>query len=253
MPEFFTLGTHNIDTIEWDGLPGPEEQLENLIEHWGQTQDRDYGGRLNLEAANLRAKLGAVTAEDVYFVAAEAIKRSLLEGRVEGGRVVGKLTFEGWRFYRDIERGHTRSTHAFMAMPFGFEPITRVVDEVFRPAVKETGFTLKRLDDEPRSGLIDDRLRVEIRQCKFLIAELTHDNRGAYWEAGFAEGLGKPVIYTCEKSYFEDKSKGTHFDTNHCTTVVWDEKDLPRAAEELKATIRNTFPFEAKMPPEPAG
>ena len=38
-----------------------------------------------------------------------------------------------------------------------------------------------------------------IRDAKFVIADLTHDNNGAYWEAGYAEGLGKPVIYICEK------------------------------------------------------
>ncbi len=53
-----------------------------------------------------------------------------------------------------------------------------------------------------------------------MIAELSHDNSGAYWEAGYAEGLGKPVIYICEQKKFDEK--GTHFDTNHCTTVFWD-------------------------------
>jgi nucleoside 2-deoxyribosyltransferase len=122
------------------------------------------------------------------------------------------------------------------------------VDEVFRPAVEQTGFRLEHLDDEPAAGQIDDRLRVEIRMCRFLIADLTDDNRGAYWEAGYAEGLGKPVIYTCNKFYFE--KEGTHFDTNHHQTVVWDPGNPNKAAEDLKATIRATLPFEAKMPAE---
>jgi nucleoside 2-deoxyribosyltransferase len=95
--------------------------------------------------------------------------------------------------------------------------------------------------------LIDDRLRVEIRQSRFLLADLTHHNKGAYWEAGFAEGLGKPVIYLCRKDVFEDKSQGTHFDTNHHLTVVWDLENLGEAAEKLKATIRATLPGEAQI------
>ena len=62
-------------------------------------------------------------------------------------------------------------------------------------------------------------MRVKIRDAKFVIADLTHDNNGAYWEAGYAEGLGKPVVYICEKTKFEDKNNGTHFDVNHCTTL----------------------------------
>ena len=38
-----------------------------------------------------------------------------------------------------------------------------------------------------------------VRDAAFVISDLTHDNSGAYWEAGYAEGLGKPVIYICEE------------------------------------------------------
>lgn len=247
-PDFLTLGSHKIDKVYWEDLLEPEEQLENLILFWGEKQDKNIGGRLNLKASHLRAKIGSLNAEGVNYVAGEAIERKLLDGQVDGGNVKGKLSFKGWRIYRNLERGNTRSHQAFMAMPFGFPRITQFVDEVLRPAVAETGFTLKRLDDEPRSGLIDERLRFEIRQSKFVIVDLTEENRGAYWEAGFAEGLSKPVFYTCERRYFDENS--THFDTNHQGTVLWDAEEPSNAAEELKASIRNTFPFDAKMPPE---
>jgi hypothetical protein len=80
---------------------------------------------------------------------------------------------------------------------------------------------------------------VEIRRSK-LFSELTGGNQGAYWEAGFAEGLSRPVIYTCEKK------TDIHFDTNHCQTVFWEEDKLDEAMDELKATIRNAFPGETK-------
>ena len=93
--------------------------------------------------------------------------------------------------------------------------------------------------DEPRAGLIDDRLRVAIQASDFVIADLTHDNLGAYWEAGYAEGLGKPVIYTCESTRFE--ANKTHFDTNHCTTVTWAEADADGFVENLIATLRRSL------------
>jgi hypothetical protein len=132
-----------------------------------------------------------------------------------------------------------------MAMPYDDPRLDKVVDDCFRPAVKQTGFSLERLDDRPRAGLIDDRLRVAIRTARFLIADLTHGNQGAYWEAGYCEGLGKPVIYTCEKTVFD--AKETHFDTNHHLTVPWEERDLAAAAQRLKATIRATLPDLARM------
>jgi hypothetical protein len=53
------------------------------------------------------------------------------------------------------------------------------------------------------------------------------------------------VIYTCKKSVFDEQK--THFDTNHCQTVLWDPDDPHKSAIDLKATIRATLPFEAKM------
>ena len=134
-----------------------------------------------------------------------------------------------------------------MAMEYNRETLEDIVENVFREAVAQTGFELFVLRDHPKAGLIDDRLRVEIRAARFLIADLTHGNKGAYWEAGYAEGLGKPVIYTWEKKVFEDSTSKPHFDANHHQTVLWDSGEAKTAARDLKATIRATLPAEAKL------
>jgi nucleoside 2-deoxyribosyltransferase len=161
-----------------------------------------------------------------------------------------QLTIAGWDRADAIRRGGSISRAAFMAMPFGKPELDAIYRDHFQKAVKDTGFTIKRLDENQPAGLIDDRMRVEIRQCRFLISDLTHGNPGAYWEAGYAEGLGKPVIYTCELSVFADRAKGTHFDTNHHLTVVWDSASPAVAAAKLKATIRATLPNEALLSDE---
>lgn len=123
------------------------------------------------------------------------------------------LTPSGWQRYEELKRGTAQSRKAFMAMKFGDENLDRIFNDCFVPAVKKTGFSLERVDTNPEAGLIDDKIRVDIRNSRFIIADLTDENRGVYWEAGYAEGLGKPVIYTCKKKYFDEHK--THFDTNH--------------------------------------
>lgn len=73
-----------------------------------------------------------------------------------------------------------------MAMPFG-NPAIDALHSRLKQAVSETGFDLRRLDEKPKAGLIDDHLRVEIRTSRFLVVDLTDGNQGAYWEAGFGE------------------------------------------------------------------
>jgi hypothetical protein len=151
----------------------------------------------------------------------------------------------GWQRYEALKHAQVESRTAFMATQFGDQGLDRVVSVCFKPAVKAAGFELRLLTDRQPAGLIDDQLRVALRTARFVIADLTHANNGAYWEAGFAEGLGRPVIYTCRKKEWNEGKP--HFDTSHLNTIIWDPKNLGDAAAHLTATIRNTLPAEAKM------
>jgi hypothetical protein len=237
-------------------LPLPSEQLDNLITWIGNSQGHP-GARVDVGPSAVPA-IGAIDPSGFGFIADQALKRGLVDCVIRVITPLGQhgvhyqvtpmqLTLAGWNRFEELRRGRSISRIAFMAMPFGREDLDQIYRDHFQRAVADTGFTLKRLDENQPAGLIDDRLRVEIRQCRFLIADLTHNNAGAYWEAGYAEGLGKPVIYTCERSVFDDKKTGTHFDTNHHLTVVWDPTAPELAVTKLKATIRATLPDEARL------
>ena len=107
------------------------------------------------------------------------------------------------------------------------------------PTVKELGYELIDLRDVARAGVIDNLLRAQIRDAAFVLVDLTHDNPGAYWEAGYAEGRGKPVLYLCEKTKFD--AARTHFDTNHSTTVIWSTDARDTFCSELTATLRRSL------------
>ena len=119
---------------------------------------------------------------------------------------------------------NSRAEYGFIAMQFDDPELDPFVKGIVKPAVKEgIGYELVDMRDVGRTGIIDNIMRTQIREAAFVIVDLTHDNSGAYWEAGYAEALGKPVLYICEKTKFEEAR--THFDTNHCTTVTWSTDD----------------------------
>jgi hypothetical protein len=234
--------------LKQSSLPKPAEQANNLLLWLGQTADASEA-LVTVDCEALQAIIGGQRVESTYYVANYLRDQGLIwYDRVDTSKPTSPLRlqmkFDGWQQFEKLNNESVQSRTAFMAMKFGDEELDRVVEEVFRPAVAATGFQLQVLTDAPRAGLIDDRLRVEIRRSRFLIADITHQNLGAYWEAGFAEGLGKPVIYTCKKETFD--SGASHFDTNHHLTVKW-HADVTIVAEELKAIIRATLPAEAKL------
>lgn len=224
-------------------LPSLREQENNLVLYLGNNSSP--GVRVFMEISLLFGLLGSINGAGIEFVIAHLKESGLLtHAKAQSLQEILTLTMNGWERYEEILRGNIDSKKAFMAMPFNNSTFDEVYKR-FKAAVAQTGFDLQRIDERHKAGLIDDRLRVEITTSRFLIAELTEENRGAYWEAGFAEGLGKPVIYTCEKAYF--KKTSTHFDTNHHLTVQWEVDKIDDALDELKATIRATLPDEAKL------
>lgn len=237
--------------LENTSLPTPQEQLNNFIVWLGKKQP-SLGCIVDITGAAIAAS-GVSDGDSLAFLLKHAQAKGLFEARFAAPELVkagikiatGQLTFEGWNYFYELQRGRSASRQAFMAMKFGDEQLDSIYRDHFKAAVGATGFTLKRLDEGQQAGLIDDHLRVEIRQSRFLIADLTHHNKGAYWEAGFAEGLGKPVIYTCRKDAFENGE--VHFDANHHLTVIWEPENLGDAVEKLKATIRATLPDEANL------
>ena len=243
------LGEDLADMLKCKSLPNPAEQCDNLIS-WLATHGKP-GRPLEIMTSEVGAIIGAESNQGIQLVARHLLTRGLIE--IPGGErtltsglpLRAALTVPGWVRYSDLQSKRTATKTAFMAMKFNDDDIEQAYKETFVPGASDSGFTLSRLNEKQPAGLIDDQLRVRIRACAFVISDLTTENAGAYWEAGFAEGLEKPVIYTCEEDAF--KSGASHFDTNHHLTVTWNLKNLKDARIKLAATIRATLPHLAKL------
>ncbi len=241
-----TIDIQLMDAILKNPLPTPSEQVDNLIRWFGENVSA--GRYVTIEPLIFQSIIGAKNKDGLMWILNHLVNSGFLQHETSGVNLepyVLTLSFDGWQYYEQLKRGTIDNRKAFMAMKFGDLQLNEIVEKYFKPAIACTGFELYSLNEKPKAGLIDDHLRVEIRNSRFLISDLTHENAGAYWEAGYAEGLGKPVIYTCNKEKF-DKEK-SHFDTNHHLTITWDDKEPQKAMEMLKATIRATLPDEAKL------
>lgn len=227
-------------------FPNAFEQIENLI-IWLAENAPYPGHEAQIDFAHFQAIIGCADERSFAWVIHEATGHGWIEGidmssSDDPGALLGSLTLRGWEWFEEIGR-HKRSRLAFMAMQFGDSALDAIVENYFKPAVVQTGFELQRLNDGQQAGLIDNRMRVQIRRSRFTVCDLTHKNAGAYWEGGFAEGLHRPVFYTCEQSKFEQ----LHFDTRNCLVIAWNSSNPTQAADDLKDAIRNTLPEEAEL------
>jgi hypothetical protein len=164
-------------------LPSPREQADNVI-RWLR-DNVGIGEEGELSPKTHSAIVGTPSLGAFAFVVQGLIDQGLVSGSVASGAHASiSLTFAGWDRHEALKQGAPSGRNAFMAMQYGDTVLDAIVNDHFRPAIASTGFRLIRLDENAPAGLIDDRLRVEIRGARFLIADLTHRNFGSYWEAG---------------------------------------------------------------------
>lgn len=244
--------SHMIEALRAEQLPSPSRQVVSLLRLMGDGLQAT-GRAFTLDEAT-GALIGVSTKEALYRLLDAMTEKGLIKKvgrrsreRLHGGTVdefTWDLSLDGWDRYEAERHGSAGGDYGFIAMKFGDTVLDRYVTEILKPGVaSHLNFQVVDLRDVPRAGVIDNIMRAQIRDAAFVIVDLTHDNFGAYWEAGYAEGLGKPVVYICEKAKF-DVAK-THFDTNHCTTVLWAVDDPDGFIEALVATLRrslNLFP-----------
>lgn len=122
----------------------------------------------------------------------------------------------------------------FVAMSFSEDK--RDVREAIKRAITECGYTSRIMDEIEHNHQIVPEMLYEIRQARFIVAELTGHNNEAYFEAGYALGQGKPVIQVCCKKRFGDDG---HFDVKQINTVLWETTD--DLVERLKSRIQATI------------
>jgi nucleoside 2-deoxyribosyltransferase len=105
--------------------------------------------------------------------------------------------------------------------------------EAIWPALTEVGYKCERMDMQEHTDPIDDKMMADIRRAKFLVVDLPEHRQNVYFEAGFALGLGKKVIWLIRA----DQMDTNHFDVRQYNFIDWKADDLPARKERLKNRI----------------
>jgi hypothetical protein len=224
-------------------LPNPSQIALAIIRYIGDYVSHT-GERIQGLPAEFSAVIGATSRSTAVDILSELKDRGLVRF-LEANTISSSdaydvdLTLDGWNEFQSEKTGKQQAGYGFLAMKFGDSSLENIAQNHLKPAIQKLGYELVDMRDVAEPGIIDNIMRMRIRDSNFVIVDLTHDNSGAYWEAGYAEGLGKPVLYICEKQKFE--SRQTHFDTNHCTTVMWTETRPEEFCGELLATLKRAL------------
>ncbi|MEN6576643.1 MAG: hypothetical protein ABFD90_09890 [Phycisphaerales bacterium] len=140
------------------------------------------------------------------------------------------VTAEGWTKAEALDKPNSESKQAFVAMWFDKQLASAFRDGILTLEA-DTGFKMLRIDEKPFNDKICDHIIAEIRRSRFVIADVTGHRHAVYFEAGYAMGLGLPVIWTCRKNAMEET--GRKFDTRQYNHITWE------TPEELREKLKN--------------
>ena len=250
-----TLEARDIDQILELRMPTVGEKAERVLLHLGRvfpsggedldifsvsvesgdwSEDclgRDVATDLALEAVGFCQGPG-----ELYYLLGDCLTKQSGFLESEPGRFwPSKITPAGWARIHELRQGRGTGNIGFVAM--WFDPSVKRAFETIRNAIAAAGYDPVRLDQVEYNNQIDDEIIARIRGSKFLVADLTGHRGGVYFEAGFALGLGIPVIWLCR----EDDLDNVHFDNRQYNFIVWQEDKLDELERRLALRIEATL------------
>jgi hypothetical protein len=158
--------------------------------------------------------------------------RGLLTHEGSAGGWESRLTPAGWDKYESLVGTPVDSEQAFVAMWFA-KRMDPIFDNAIERAICGAGWSPYRVDRDEHTERIDDKILVEIKESRFMVADFTGQRRSVYFEAGLAKGMGLDVIWTCR----EDRLKSLAFDARQYNFLPWTKDALPAFQEALTNRI----------------
>jgi nucleoside 2-deoxyribosyltransferase len=213
-------------------------RLTRTLQCFGQLIKRlgdflELGDKANRDTLRFLAETECQDTGELFELLRMLQETGYIEGtQFIGGHTRARPTAGGWAEVERLSHPRTDSSQAFVAMWFN----DATDDAYFKgivPALSATGYKSVRIDKKEHNNKIDDEIIAEIRRSRFLVADFTcdsgHVRGGVYYEAGFAQGIGIPVIWTCKDISIND----LHFDTRQYAHIVW------KTPADLFAQLKN--------------
>jgi nucleoside 2-deoxyribosyltransferase len=171
---------------------------------------------------------------ELSFFQSVLLRRELIRKIPGGEREYLEITENGWDRVEALSYTTSKSKFAFVAMRFNDEMLP-LRKSAFAPAITQAGFDPLFANEPAHNERIDARIISDIKRSRFMVADVTHKSPGVYFEAGYALGLDRRVIWTCRFDHEADM----HFDTRQYNHILWNDAEHLR--EQLYLRIMATI------------
>ena len=158
--------------------------------------------------------------------------------RTPDKETVFRVTLKGFEKVNELSKSSNNSKTAFIAM--WFHDTMKDLEESIRVSVNKSGYSPFIIKNKEHLNKIDDEILNGINISKLMVCDLTSETgkpRGSvYFEAGYAMGKDKPVVWTCDKKL----EKEIPFDIRQYNCLFWEKEKMEDFVKKLQHRIENT-------------
>jgi len=204
-----------------------EKKSELLLESI-KRKTKNYGDRVDFEP-NKAISWGFAHDQNELFALLDLLEDSgyIVSSKSTGSFPV-KITASGWKYLK-TETKRVNYKKGFIAIKF--DEMDDSIDAISQ-AITDAGFEPKCIKNEHFDEIIMNKALGEIRESGFVVVDLTGDSSNVLFEAGFAYGLSKKIIFVCK----EENKGDAKFYSKHFKIYFY--KSNKELAEVLTQAIR---------------
>lgn len=110
----------------------------------------------------------------------------------------------------------------------------QLMKHIIEPICKEFSLTPIRIDKLPHNGSITEEILNYLKNSALVISDITDHNPNCFYESGFRNAIGKPLIFV------KNKGVSIPFDISTIRTLEYNLTDLDEV-EKLKQALKDTI------------
>ena len=156
---------------------------------------------------------------------------------IEWGNIIDtshlfKLTHKARKRIEELKEKKEVNNKIFIAM--SFDKSVEYIENAFKEAILAAGYTPDIIKDKEHNNYIMPEIFNAIENAAGVVVDVTKENLGAYYEAGYALGKNKEVIVCCKEGL------KPHFDIEEKNMILWKDKEdlIERLKSRILATIQ---------------
>ncbi|MCY0856021.1 hypothetical protein [Cupriavidus sp. D39] len=108
----------------------------------------------------------------------------------------------------------------FVIQPFDSGKFDKRYESVFEPAIRAAGMEPYRVDKDSSATVLIQAIEENIKRAAVCLADITTDNPNVWYELGFAQASGRPLVMVCGDER-QREGKKFPFDVQHRAIVTY--------------------------------